>query len=58
MSHIHHTTFRSSLKWTRSILLAKTPRKSWNLKIKIYNDVIADPDIVLPKRYWSKTIKS
>ena len=59
MNYIHHKTFRSDHKWTRPELLALKPAKMMNyLKIKIYDDANADPDVVPPVRYRSNTIKS
>ena len=59
MKHIHRRSFSSKHKWTRPELLAVTPKKIMTfLKIRIYGDANADPDVTPPKKYRSNTIKS
>ena len=59
MDHIHRKSFRPDHKWTRRELLAVTPKKIMTfLKVKIYDDADADPDVVPPKHYRSNTIKT
>ena len=58
MNSIHGKNFRAGYKWTQSELLAVTPEKIMKyLKLKIYKDANADPDVVAPVNYRSNTIK-
>ena len=59
MQHVLHKNFSQTHKWTQRELLAVTPKKIMNfLKLKIYDDADADPDVVPPKRYRSNTVKA
>ena len=59
MEHIHRKTFSSGHKFTKAELKAVNPKKIMKfLKLRIYDDADADPDVVPPKRYRSNTVKS
>ena len=59
MNHIHRKSFKPDHKWTKPELKAVSPKNIMNfLKIKIYDNANADPDVVPPKRYRSNTVKA
>ena len=59
MEHIHRKKFGKEHKFTKAELKAVNPKKIMKfVKLRVYDDEDADPDVVPPVRYRSNTIKT
>ena len=59
MEHVHRKKFRKEHKFSQAELKAVNPKKIMEfVKLRVYDDADADPDVVPPVRYRSNTIKS